>query len=151
MTAEQFLNQVRQLQAAIRAKEERLAELRTLAEKCTAVLSAAPGGTHSNRTLESMLERILAEEEEQDALRLRLGTAYCAISDTLYALDNNPSRTLLREYYLDGQSVPQLAARYDRTNRAIRVRLQQARESFAMAYASRTHSDCIPDFPAMTE
>lgn len=72
MTAKEFLQQGYKLNTRIKAKQERIEELRTIAEKSTQTLSAMPKGTNTGSRMEEIVSRIdiLQREIEDDLFDL---------------------------------------------------------------------------------
>lgn len=72
MTAKEYLSQGYKLNIRIKAKQERIEELRTIAEKSTQTLSAMPKGTSTGSRMEEIVARIdiLQREIEDDLFDL---------------------------------------------------------------------------------
>lgn len=72
MNAKEFLQQGYKLNTRIKAKQERIEELRTIAEKSTQTLSAMPKGTNTGSRMEEIVARIdiLQREIEDDLFDL---------------------------------------------------------------------------------
>ena len=72
MTAKEFLQQGYKLNTRIKAKQERIEELRAIAEKSTQTLSAMPKGTNTGSRMEEIVARIdiLQREIEDDLFDL---------------------------------------------------------------------------------
>lgn len=109
MTAKEFLQQGYKLNTRIKAKQERIEELRTIAEKSTQTLSAMPKGTNTGSRMEEIVARIdiLQREIEDDLFDL---LALQASIMRVVREVNEPDAALVLELrYLCYKSWPEVA------------------------------------------
>ena len=105
MAAKEYLNQVRLLDRQISAKLEQIARLRSLTEKITVSLSPTAGTGSPNPTaLQDRIIRLVEAEEELNAEIDRLVDLKQEISEVLKLVQNDLSRIVLEERYLNGRT-----------------------------------------------
>ena len=100
MKAKEYLSRARYINLEITAELEAIAAMRTLAEKCTASLHAAPGGSGSSRQLEDICIKIRLAEQKVDSDIDELIRAKEELSRKIDSLEKPLPRTLLTLRYV---------------------------------------------------
>lgn len=109
MTAKEYLNQARGMQLRVEALEERIARLRSRAERMTARYGAAPGGSGRNAGLEAGVAKIVDLERELTRRVAAYAELIAGIERAIDAVPDPRQRDLLKFRYLNGWSWRKIA------------------------------------------
>ena len=130
MNAKEYLSRISGIDRRINSLINRRDELKTLAERCTISLSAAPGGGGDGRGLENNVQKILLLEEQIDEEIERL---IGIKAETLYLIsrmDDIRLENLLEMRYVDGKSWAEIESELDISETSITRLHQQALKNF---------------------
>ena len=130
MNAKEYLSRISGIDRRINSLINRRDEMKTLAERCTISLSAAPGGGGDGRGLENNVQKILLLEEQIDEEIERL---IGIKAETLYLIsrmDDIRLENLLEMRYVDGKSWAEIESELDVSETSITRLHQQALKNF---------------------
>ena len=130
MNAKEYLSRISGIDRRINSLINRRDEMKTLAERCTISLSAAPGGGGDGRGLENNVQKILLLEEQIDEEIERL---IGIKAETLYLIsrmDDIRLENLLEMRYVDGKSWAEIESELDISETSITRLHQQALKNF---------------------
>ena len=109
MNAREFLEQYLRKTEQIEALQDKIAEIRACAEKCTSVLSPTPGGiAHNDSRLEQLVVKIDSMEQQLGILWEERGRIYIEIVSLLCEIPTDICRQLLMLRYLEGFSIEEI-------------------------------------------
>ena len=130
MNAKEYLSRISGIDRRINSLINRRDEMKTLAERCTISLSAAPGGGGDGRGLENNVQKILLLEQQIDEEIERL---IGIKAETLYLIsrmDDIRLENLLEMRYVDGKSWAEIESELDISETSITRLHQQALKNF---------------------
>ena len=130
MNAKEYLSRISGIDRRINSLINRRDEMKTLAERCTISLSAAPGGGGDGRGLENNVQKILLLEEQIDEEIERL---IGIKAETLYLIsrmDDIRLENLLEMRYVDGKCWAEIESELDISETSITRLHQQALKNF---------------------
>ena len=134
MTAKELLERPGALRKEIFAKEAKAYELRSLAEKCTAMLSPTPGGGHNDRKLEDLVVKAADLEAEVKQLEAELDAAVLAVTQVLAEMEDASAIRMLQLRYLELRPISALSEETHFSPRQVRRLLLAAETDFAAAF-----------------
>ena len=110
MNAREYLEQYLRKTEQIEALQDKIAEIRACAEKCTSVLSPTPGGNaHNDSRLEQLVVKIDSMEQQLGILWEERGRIYIEIVTLLCEIPTDACRRLLELRYLEGKTYDEIA------------------------------------------
>ena len=111
MNAREFLEQYLRKTEQIEALQDKIAEIRACAEKCTSVLSPTPGGNaHNDSRLEQLVVKIDSMEQQLGILWEERGGIFIDIMNLLDAMPTEKYRRVLELRYLEMKTFNDIAA-----------------------------------------
>ena len=131
MNAREFLEQYLRKTEQIEALQDKIAEIRACAEKCTSVLSPTPGGNaHNDSRLEQLVVKIDSMEQQLGILWEERGRIYIEIVKILCTMPTDICRQILEMRYLEGQTFTEISEALAYSERHIyRLHLQGSCEA----------------------
>ena len=109
MQIRQFMEQYGRKTEEIEALQAKIAELRAHAEKCTSVLSLAPGGNaYNDSRMEALVVKINDLEQQLGILWEERGRIYIETVSLLCEIPTDICRQLLMLRYLEGFSIEEI-------------------------------------------
>ena len=130
MEAKEYLSRISGIDRRIISLIARRDEMKSLAERCTASLSGAPGGGGDGRSLENTVQKILLLEEQIDGEIERL---IGMKAETLYLIsrmDEIRLENLLEMRYVEGKNWTEIVSEFDMSEKHILRLHQEAMERF---------------------
>ena len=110
MNAREFLEQYLRKTEQIEALQDKIAEIRACAEKCTSVLSPTPGGNaHNDSRLEQLVVKVDSMEQQLGVLWEERGRIYIETVNLLCAMPTDICRQILQQRYLDGKTFTEIS------------------------------------------
>ena len=139
MEFEAWLKRPEELDRKLYNLEEKIAILRSRAEKSTSVLSPAPGGNScSDSRLENLVIKIADLEAEEKRTREELETSRVEMTLLFAELEDPRQIEILTLRYAHLQSVPEIAKATDISNSSVKLvrrkGIAAARELFQRKY-----------------
>ena len=120
MMANDYLNQIRDLNRIINHKLDELSELRALAEKVTTMVSDMPGNaSHDPHKNEKIIVQLIEAEKEVDDYVDRLIDLRRDAKKQIAKIRSMDSRIVLEKRYISLQSWAQIAKKMKKSQRQI--------------------------------
>ena len=105
MNAREFLEQYLRKTEQIEALQDKIAEIRACAEKCTSVLRPTPGGiAHNDSRLEQLVVKIDSMEQQLGILWEERGRIYIETVSLLCDISDERCRQVLEKRYLESET-----------------------------------------------
>jgi len=100
MTARQYLGQAFWIKQNIQTKYEEIAELRSIAEKCTSSITGMPGGSHESDKLSGLVAKIVDKQIELGDEVQRQINLLNEIEKVIADVESAKHREVLEQRYL---------------------------------------------------
>lgn len=113
MNAKEYLERISGLDRRINSLINRRDEMKTLAERCTVSLSAAPGSGGDGRSLENTVQKILLLEQQIDEEIERLVGIKAETLYLISRMDDIRLENLLEMRYVEGKSWAEIETELD--------------------------------------